>query len=131
LKYKQTIISGLNEIKNTRKITGRGYAIFNATDKIKDTIIGTIISIISSSSVYEDGTVLIGMAYDNEKIKVSARLSGRTGRNLREILEQVISKIGGEFGGHAQAAGAVIDKIKEQEFIKEIKSSLEIELVKL
>ena len=45
-------------------IQGRGYIILNAKDKIKDTIIGTITSILSHSAVYDQETILIGMAYD-------------------------------------------------------------------
>lgn len=132
-KYKQSIISGLNEIKEMDKIIGKNYVIINTKNRIKDTLIGMLISILSTSNIYEEGTVLIGMALDeeNEKIKISARLSGRNGRNLREILEQVMSKIGGEYGGHAQAAGCNIDKNKELEFIEELKNNLEIELVKI
>ncbi len=131
VKYKQALIAGLNDVKEMNKIVGKNYVIINARDKVKDTIIGTVISIISSSSVYEDGTILIGMAYDGDKIKISTRLSGRSGRNLRTLLEQVITKVGGEFGGHQAAAGAIIEKEKEQQFVDELKSNLEVEIIKI
>jgi len=51
--YKQHIISGLNLVSSIEKIQGRDYIIINAKDNIKDTVIGTIASILSMSAVYE------------------------------------------------------------------------------
>ncbi len=132
--YKQHIISALNYISATKKIEDKGYVIINAKNHIKDTIIGTIASIISKSSLYEDNTIIIGMAYYNNKIKVSARIAGnseKSNKNVREILEKVVTKTGGEVGGHPYAAGCLIDKKQEQEFISELKKNLEIEVVKI
>ncbi|MBU0957860.1 MAG: DHH family phosphoesterase [Nanoarchaeota archaeon] len=129
--YKQHLIAGLNSIEKLQKIQGKGYLIVNAQDKIKDTIIGTVASILSNSSVYDEGTILIAMAYSKDKIKVSARLTGRKGRNLKEILNIVTNKIGGECGGHSMAAGAIIEKEKGAEFIEAIRKTLDIETVKV
>ncbi len=132
VKYKQHIISGLKFISETDKIKGDSFVIINAKDKIKDTIIGTIASIMSNSPLYSEGTIITAMAYYNDKIKVSSRICGReNSRNLREILAGVIEKTGGEIGGHASAAGCEISKNKEQEFIETLKKHLEIELVKV
>jgi RecJ-like exonuclease len=130
-KYKQFIISGLKFIPELEKIEGNGFLIINAKDKIKDTIIGTIASILSNSSIYEEGMIIIAMAYYEDKIKVSARSVGRSGRNIREILSSIIEKIGGEVGGHEFAAGCMLKKEKEKDFLDCLKKSLEIELVKI
>jgi RecJ-like exonuclease len=130
-KYKQLIVSGLNTMNEIEKVEGRGYIILNAREKIRDTIIGTITSILSMSSLYEEGSIIIGMAYDKEKIKASVRLAGRNGRNVRELMEQVIAKTGGEFGGHYSAAGSLINREKEKDFIEELKRNLEVQVVKL
>ncbi|MDD5012178.1 MAG: DHH family phosphoesterase [Candidatus Nanoarchaeia archaeon] len=130
-KYKQFIISGLKFVSESEKIMGNGFVIINAKGKIKDTIIGTIASILSNSSIYEEGTIITTMAYYDDKIKVSARSVGRTGRNIRELLASVIDKLGGEVGGHQFAAGCMIKQEKEEEFINHLKKSLEIELVKI
>ena len=130
-KYKQHIISGLKSVKESEKIEGNGFVIINAKEKIKDTMIGTIATILSSSSIYEEGTIIIGMAYYDDKIKISARSAGKTERNLREILTLAITEIGGEVGGHDAAAGCMIKQEKEKEFIDFLKKSLEIELVKI
>jgi RecJ-like exonuclease len=124
--YKQHLIAGLRYVEENKHITGPQYAIINAQDKIKDTIIGTVTSMLSSSPKFEEGTVLIGLAYAQNKIKVSARLAGRQGRNVREILHNAIIQIGGEVGGHPHAAGCLIDKEKEQAFITALQSSLTI-----
>jgi len=130
-KYKQFIISGLKFISEAEKIEGNGFVIINAKDKIKDTMIGTIASILSNSSIYEDGTVITTMAYYEDKIKVSARSVGKSGRNLRELLSSIIEKTGGDVGGHEVAAGCMLKQEKEKEFLDFLKKSLEIELVKI
>lgn len=131
--YKQHLISGLNFISNIKKIEGSDYVIINAKNNIKDTVIGTIASILSMSSVYKEGTTIITMAHNEDKIKVSARVAGRNGngKNICEILDSVVKEIGGESGGHALAAGCLISKSKEKEFTELLKKRLEIELVKI
>ncbi len=130
-KYKQFIISGLKSISESEKIQGKGFVIINAKEKIKDTIIGTMASILSNSSLYEEGTIIITMAYYDNKIKVSSRNVGREGRNVREILNKVVTEIGGEVGGHKFAAGCMITQEKEKEFIELLKKNLEIEMIKI
>jgi len=131
-KYKQFLIKGLNKVENLEKIQGKEYILINAKTEISDNIIGVIASILSRSALHQEGTVIIAMAHsDKGKIKVSGRLVGNNGRNLREIFEKVIKDLGGEFGGHKNAAGCIIEQEKEQEFIKKMKKNLEIELVKI
>ncbi len=133
--YKQHLVSGLSFVSNLKKIEGNDYVIINAKSSIKDTVIGTIASILSMSSVYKEGTTIITMANSENKIKVSARVAGRNGngngKNIREILDSVVKEIGGESGGHALAAGCLIAKNKEKEFTELLTKRLEIELVKI
>jgi RecJ-like exonuclease len=131
IKYKQNLITGLNYITETEKISGKGFVIINARDRIKDTMIGTIASIISNSAIYEEGTIITTMAYSEDKIKVSARTVGKEGRNIRELLSKTVDVIGGDIGGHEHAAGCIIDQEKESEFIDLLKKNLEIEFVKI
>jgi len=134
LSYRQHIISGLKYIDQNNKIQGREYVIINAKDQIKDTIIGTLASILSFSQIYKEGTIIITMAYNNDKIKVSARMAGRnpkSSRNLKELMDSITGSIGGESGGHKDAAGCIIDKKDEEDFIKLVKSKLEYELIKV
>jgi single-stranded-DNA-specific exonuclease len=130
-KYKQHLISGLRFAEKMEKIQGKNFIIINAKENIRDTMIGTIISILSNSSVYEEGTIIFGMAYCEDKIKISSRCCGEGTRNLREILSDIIEKTEGETGGHEFAAGAIISKEKENEFIDLLKKTLELEVVKI
>ncbi len=131
-KYKQELISSLQFIQETKKIIrGKNFVIINVQDKIKDTMIGTITSILSNSSIYEEETIITTLAYYEDKIKISARSVGNQGRNVREVLDSVINKIGGEVGGHEFAAGGIIKKEKEKEFLEYLKKELEIEMVKI
>jgi RecJ-like exonuclease len=130
-KYKQVIISGLKSAAESEKIEGDGFVIINARQTIKDTVIGTIASILSNSSLYEEGTIITTMAYYDDKIKVSARSVGNKGRNIRKILAQVVNQTGGEVGGHEFAAGCMIKQENEKQFMDLLKKTFEIELVKI
>lgn len=130
-KYKQELISALKFAEKI-KIQNQNYVIINSQDKIKETIIGTIATINAKSAKYPQGTIIISMAYkDDKKIKISARAVGEKHRNVRELLNNIVSLIGGEAGGHNVAAGAYIPIEKEQEFIDLIKKNLEIEVISL
>jgi len=136
--YKQELVSGLKVAEKMDKINGKGFVILNAKDQIKDAIVGTICSMLSSSPDYQEGTILIGMAYNEDKIKVSARIVGHEGRNLKEILEKTVTTFKSdnpetiaEVGGHHFAAGCLIEKEKEENFIETLKKELEIEIVKI
>jgi single-stranded DNA-specific DHH superfamily exonuclease len=94
-------------------------------------MIGTVASILSNSSIYEEETIIITMAYYNNKIKISARNTGRKGRNVREVLNRVVTIVGGDVGGHEFAAGCLISKEKENEFLEILKKNLEVELIKV
>ncbi|MEK6840393.1 MAG: DHH family phosphoesterase [Nanoarchaeota archaeon] len=135
VRYKQHLISGLEFVENCEededKIHGKGFLIINARDSIKDTIVGTITSILSTSSLYEEGTIITTMAYYKDKIKISSRNAGRKGRNVREILDSIVREVGGEVGGHEFAAGCLISREQEKNFIEALKKSCEMELVKI
>jgi nanoRNase/pAp phosphatase (c-di-AMP/oligoRNAs hydrolase) len=87
------------------------------------------------SAMYKEGTIVITMAYNQDKIKVSSRMCGREKkendpRNLRDLMNEITELIGGESGGHKFAAGCVISKEKEEAFIELVKKKLEIEIIK-
>lgn len=129
--YKQSLVAALKYATESEKISGNKYTIINAKDRIKDTIIGTVASIISRSPIYETGTIIVALAYNEDKIKVSARMVGKDDRNVRDVLHKVVVPLGGEVGGHPGAAGCLISKSQENIFIDELKKILEIELVKV
>jgi len=130
--YKQKLVSALKYFSESdEKVLGKGYIIMNARDKIKDTIIGTVASIVSHSPLYKEGLIIVALAYNEDKIKVSARLAGRKGRNVREVLSKAVVPLGGEVGGHPNAAGCLISREKEGEFIAELQKVLDLDMVKV
>lgn len=134
IKYRQSLIDGIRSISQIEKIEEESFVIINAKDRIKDTMIGTVTSIITNSPLYRRGTSIFSLAYDHEdstKIKVSARSVGREGRNLREVLSRVVNEVGGEVGGHEFAAGCTFSRDKEKDFIESIKKQFEMEVIKI
>lgn len=130
-KQKQELMAGLKIAQEMEKIEGEGFVIINAQEKVKSAMIGTITSILSNSSIYKEETTIVVMAYYGGKIKISARNVGNQGRDILEILNNIVSLIGGEAGGREFAAGCIIEKEKEKEFIEHLKKSLEIEVIKV
>lgn len=130
-KYKQSLIAGLKFAQSCEKMEGNGYVIINGKDEIKDVMAGTIASILASSRVYEEGSVVVTLANNEDKIKVSARVVGDSGRNVYELLTRIVDVVGGEVGGHRNAAGCNILIEKEEEFISLLRENLEVELVRV
>ena len=131
IRYRKDLIDGLRTAETIEKIKGSGFIILNAGEQIKDAIIGTVCSMLTSSNVYERGTVLIGMAYNQDKIKVSARIAGECKKNLKEVLEKTVMSIEAEVGGHQRAAGCLIKKQDENKFLEELRKNLEVEVLKI
>ncbi len=74
------------------------------------------------------------MAYNEDKIKISSRMAGRnpnSSRNLKELMDYITLILGGESGGHKEAAGCTIKREQEEKFIELIKRKLEIELIRV
>ena len=119
--YKIELINGLNWFYNNKDkmIKGNNYLIMNARENIRDTLIGTITSIISKANIYRENTILISMAYTlDNNIKVSMRICNgdHSEIDLREILKE-ITQDKWEAGGHKYACGCLIPIENEQEFI--------------
>ena len=123
INYKRELISSLDwfyKNRNKNVLEEDGFVIINAGDNIKDTLIGTLLSMIAKSNFYKDGTIIIGMAntLDNN-IKISFRVAGRV-KNIRlnEIASNIGKMIGESAGGHVLAAGMGIPIEKEEKFIE-------------
>lgn len=109
----------------------KGFVIINAEDNVPSTMIGTLASIVSKSSNFEAGTFILSMARAEDSFtKISLRLAGEKmfkGQfNLMEILTAIAPKVGGQAGGHHEAAGAIIKTEKEEEFIALVKEYLSV-----
>ena len=123
--YKLELINGLNWFYNNKDkfVKGENFVVINSENNIRETLIGTIVSMISRSNIYKDRTILIGMAYTlDNNIKISVRQCN-SDYNLVEIMENIIRDYGTS-GGHKQACGALISMERELEFINKSKEVL-------
>lgn len=124
VEYRSEIVKALNWFKDNKKseniISKPGFIIINAKGFVKDTVIGTLASILSKSNDIESGTFIMSLARKiNDKTKVSLRYCGdNEDINLRNIVDDLTNIVGGEAGGHAAAAGAIIPSEIEDSFIK-------------
>ncbi len=126
--YRKMLGDGMSWIRDTKSAVQKtDYATFIlAQEKIPDTVIGTVSSIVINSGMVDELKPLFGLAYcDDGKIKVSARISKKTKKiNLKELIFNSTKAVGGEGGGHANAAGGYIPKDKEKEFMQTIDNLL-------
>jgi single-stranded-DNA-specific exonuclease len=123
--YRREIMGALQWYNSATSsvIKKKGFVIINAKYNILPTIAGTVASILSRSDNIPGGTFILAMArLKHNETKVSLRISGNheysKNVDLREVISRLSSKVGGTFGGHRNAAGAVIDTSKENEFIE-------------
>ena len=122
-KYKKEIVGALNwyDDNKDRMVKGDGFIILNAENEIPATIIGTLASIMSKSTGMAEGTYILSLARtEDEMTKASLRISGlrKQDIDLRDVVKEIVDKVGGEAGGHQYAAGALIETEKEQQFLE-------------
>ena len=119
--YRKLISSSLRIAKEMIREEGK-ISYFIAKDKVPDSIVGTITSILLNSLFINSPKILVGFANSEDLVKISMRTNMEI--NLRELVANAIKKIGGEGGGHEKAAGAYIPKGFEEKFIEFIKGEL-------
>jgi single-stranded DNA-specific DHH superfamily exonuclease len=97
-----------------------------AGDRIKDTLIGTITSIALNSNLFDSRKPVFGIAEtDENNLKISARLPKEIKNvNLKEVLHYATKLLNGEAGGHTHAAGALIDKNLQNDFVNIVDKKL-------
>jgi RecJ-like exonuclease len=130
--YRKEIVKAMEWFK-ANKGTGNiiekdKFMIINAKDKIIPTIIGTLASMITKSNIVKEGTYVLAMARLIEgTTKSSLRFAGkRKDVDLREIVKEIIENLkSGEYGGHKNAAGTLVETEKEAEFLSVAKDVLE------
>lgn len=120
--YRGMIAEGINWVRNNQKaVTRARHATFIlAKSSIPEVVIGTVSMIVLSSGMVDATKPLFGLAYTEDgKTKVSGRASKTLkGINLKDIISAAAEKLGGEGGGHASAAGGLIPRGKELEFVR-------------
>lgn len=97
------------------------YAL-SAQGEIDDRIIGVVASILISTGILKKKMPIVALAKaDGGLIKVSGRLTeelAMEGINMGEVMMEAAERFSGRGGGHDIAAGAFIQEIYEQEFIR-------------
>lgn len=122
--YKREIIDALNWFYANRESESikenDKHVMINAADNVRDTLIGTLASILTKSNFYKDGTIILSSAYTLDgNIKASIRVVGSPNQDLREIVKKIVDTLGaGVAGGHKFAAGALIPQDKEALFME-------------
>lgn len=123
------ILAWYNGAKKSGDIIARpGFMIANAGENVSASLIGTFSSIIAKSGEYGDGTLILSLArmLDRKNTKVSIRSAGSCQKpDLNSALKRMIESVGGESGGHVDAAGGTIPSSKEKKFIENACKHLE------
>ncbi len=124
--YRKILGDSMNWIReNSDAIVSTEFANFIlGKDKIPDTVIGTVISMVSNSGMVQIDKPVFGFSdAEDGMVKISARITRNTKNlNLKPILSKSTAAVQGEGGGHASAAGGLIPKGKEHEYIKIVDS---------
>ena len=118
--YKRELISALEWFHRNKErfVSGDGFVIINAEHYVKETIIGTLSSLIMKSNIYDFRVVILSSAYTLDgNIKISIRGGGGL-IDLRKVIQAIVEQTGGIAGGHKYAAGALISQDKEEKFMK-------------
>ncbi|MBN1792621.1 DHH family phosphoesterase [Candidatus Woesearchaeota archaeon] len=125
LEYKRTLIDAMSWYKAnkgdpSRVTKGKNYIIINARSEVLATVVGTIASMITKNGDAGRDTFVLSMARNiDDTTKVSLRVSNNpAGVDLKAIVSEVTSVVGGEAGGHQYAAGAIIATEREDAFIE-------------
>ncbi len=123
--YKKTLSQYLDwviQIPNVLRKLKNIYVI-NGSDKIDELIIGTIASILSSGYLKEKMPIIALTSSEDGMVKVSGRIPNDFNRgnlDLGTIFREISTKLNGIGGGHNVAAGALLPKDSENQFIKSI-----------
>ncbi|WP_457549823.1 DHHA1 domain-containing protein [Archaeoglobus sp.] len=99
---------------------------FHARNDILDTIVGIVAGMCYCKANLDKP--IVAFANCDEGVKVSTRATQRLvekGLNLAKAIEIACRKVGGHGGGHKIAAGAIIPKGKEWEFLEEFNRVVE------
>jgi len=113
--HRKNIKNGIKIARDNLNDAGR-IKYFHAGNKIRDAILGTITGMLLESERMDKP--LVGFAETDGKVKVSARIPRDMNINIGRAIRAAASRAGGSGGGHRMAAGAIIPRGFEDEFLK-------------
>ena len=118
-KYKLNVLEALNALEHGGVHETKGFRYFHSDDSS----LGGVICGIAANYVTDDTKPLFSIGRKEDEIHISCRGNQglvRKGLDLGSALKTVTDEIGGHGGGHKIAAGATIDRDKEEAFMKKI-----------
>jgi RecJ-like exonuclease len=123
--YKKKLSQYLDWVTQTPKVLRKlkNIYVINGSDKIDELIIGTIAGMLSSSYLKEKIPIIALTSTEDEMVKVSGRIPhafNRGNLDLGTIFHEVSIKLNGRGGGHNVAAGALLPKGSENQFVRSI-----------
>lgn len=123
--YKKTLSQYLDWVIQTPKVLRKlkNIYVIDGFDKIDELIIGTIADILSSSYLKEKMPIIALTSTEDGMVKVSGRIPHNFNRgnlDLGTIFHEISTKLNGRGGGHNFAAGALLPKNSENQFVKSI-----------
>lgn len=128
-KYRGMIADGIRWVKeHPEKIIRCPKATFIlANSSIPEQVIGTVSTIVLNSGIVPQDRPIFGLAHtDDGRTKISGRVSkALKGINLKDIISVATESLAGEGGGHASAAGGLIPRGREAEFIRIVGGTVE------
>jgi RecJ-like exonuclease len=140
-KYSEKLQEGITWLIEGNKFTHlKAIEAFDGEDKITETIVGVICTILIDSSEYENSLAvdtskpIIGYSHsDSNNFKVSARCTDRAlqnGVDLSQAIRITCANLGikSKGGGHPPAAGAYIPKNSIRQFLSELDHQVQIQL---
>ena len=119
-KHRQSLSEGL-DLARSKLEKRRNLYYFHAENRIRDTVVGSITSILSKEIL---AFPIVGFANsDDNFVKVSVRCRD-DGIDLSELVCNAAFSVGGTGGGHRNAAGALIPKGMEEKFLDVLERSI-------
>ena len=119
MNHRKNILEGLKLVDEIGITELEHIQYFHAGNEILDTVVGIVAGMCFSKANLNKP--IIAFAYTDDGVKVSARATQRLverGVNLAKAIRIAAEKVGGSGGGHDIAAGALIPRGTEDEFLK-------------
>ena len=131
--HRKVLVDCLQHVESNGVEERENLQFFHGEDEIPDTVVGTVAGMVLSSGDVDRKLPIFAFADSKEKegIKVSSRGTKhlvKKGLDLSSIMSECSKKVGGEGGGHDIAAGALIPRGKEEEFLEEVEDMIESQL---
>lgn len=129
VRYRRKIAESLGYLEKAEFCNGplEYLQFFDATGYISESMIGTIVGMCQSSGFVDPYRPILGIVRKDGFAKISTRCSkllALKNMNLARAIRKTCREIGGEGGGHATAAGALIEENKVDRFIEVFERNL-------